>query len=85
VSGRLRATPARGWRSGWQCSRLAAVAHRNSSYTTLCDSIFDEAPEAVGLGRAARNRCGGERGEARVPWLENHRIPRLGSSIYRGF
>jgi hypothetical protein len=48
-------------------------------------SVFGEAPGALGLARVARNRCGIERGEARVPQLENRQIPRLGGSIYRGF
>jgi hypothetical protein len=39
---------------------------------------------AVGLARVARNRCGGERGEARVPRHGNRRIPQLDDSIYRG-
>jgi hypothetical protein len=48
-------------------------------------SVFGEAPGALGLARVARNRCGIERGEARVPQLENRQIPWLGGSIYRGF
>jgi hypothetical protein len=47
--------------------------------------VLVEAPGAVGLARAARNWCGGERGEARVPRFGNHQIPWLGGSIYRGF
>jgi hypothetical protein len=34
--------------------------------------VLIETPGAVGLARAARGRCGGERGEARVPRLVNH-------------
>jgi hypothetical protein len=33
--------------------------------------VLVEVPGAVGLARVARNRCGGEQGEARVPWHGN--------------
>jgi hypothetical protein len=46
--------------------------------------VLVEAPGAVGLTRVARNQCGGERDEARVPRLGNRQIPRLDVSIYRG-
>jgi hypothetical protein len=46
--------------------------------------VHVEAPGVAGLTRLARNRCGGERDEARVPRLGNSRIPRLDGSIYRG-
>jgi hypothetical protein len=46
--------------------------------------VLIEAPRVVGLTRVARNQCGGERDEARVPRHGNHRIPQLDGSIYRG-
>jgi hypothetical protein len=46
--------------------------------------VLVEAPAAVGLTRVARNRCGGERDEAWVPWDGNRQIPWLDGSIYRG-
>jgi hypothetical protein len=33
--------------------------------------VLVEAPGAVGLTRVARNQCGSERDEARVPWHGN--------------